>query len=171
VNSPFGLVLCAALVLPLAAGGKAGCVAEVVEQAGRAAVRGVKGGGDDAARAAGRAAQKASGYADDASRGAVQAGRRVSQAAWSRLSNSMDDAVAATSRTQQALTSAASRMSPKAFAFLRQKYEKNEAALQSEINRANSGYQSDAECAQATARIQKLAKEQAAIEKLVAEMG
>jgi hypothetical protein len=62
-------------------------------------------------------------------------------------------------------------MSPKAFALLRHKYEKNDAALQSEINRANSGYQSDAECAQATARIQKLAKEQAAIEKLVAEMG
>jgi hypothetical protein len=91
---------------------------------------------------------------------------------WSRLSGSIDDAVATSGRVNRALAAVPARIAGRAgFKLLKQKYERNEAALQSEINRANSGYQSDAECAQATARIQKLAKEQAAIEKLVAEMG
>lgn len=149
-----------------------GCIAEVVEAAGRSAARAIKDGGDDAAGAAGRAAKKASGYADDAARGAGQATRRVSQAAWAQLSQSVDDAIAASSRTGQTLDRVATKAAAKAgFKFLRKKYEKNEAALQSEIQQANTGYESDSECTQATARIQKLAREQAAIEKLVAEMG
>jgi hypothetical protein len=162
MSTPVGVFLIATLTLPIASCGSS---------AAKAIGKVVAGSADDVARGAQRAATKVSGFADDAARGAATGAPRVSQAAWSRLSGSVDDAVATSNRAGQALASASARMSPKAFALLRQKYEKNEAALQSEINRANSGYQSDAECAQATARIQKLAKEQAAIEKLVAEMG
>ena len=162
MSTPVGVFLIATLTLPIASCGSS---------AAKAISKAVASSADDVARGAQRAAQKASGFADDAARGAARGAPRVSQAAWSRLSGSVDDAVATSNRAGQALASASARMSPRAFALLRQKYEKNEAALQSEINRANSGYQSDAECAQATARIQKLAKEQAAIEKLVAEMG
>jgi len=162
MSTPVGVLLIATLTLPIASCGTA---------AMNAARKAVANSADDIANGARRAASKASGVADDAARGASRAAPRVSQAVWSRLSGSIDNAVATSNRAGQALAGASARMSPKAFALLRQKYEKNEAALQSEINRANSGYQSDAECAQATARIQQLAKEQAAIEKLVAEMG
>ena len=162
MSPPLGVVLLATLTLPIASCGTV---------AMNAARKFAANSADDVANGARRTVTKASGLADDAARGAAKVAPRVSQAAWSRLSGSMDDAVATSNRAGQALASASARMSPRAFALLRQKYEKNEAALQSEINRANSGYQSDAECAQATSRIQKLAKEQAAIEKLVAEMG
>lgn len=162
MNSPVSFFLCATLTLPIASCGTA---------AMKAARKFVASGADDVANGARRTATKATGLADDVAHGAARNASRISQAAWSRLSGSVDEAVATSNRAGQALAAASARMSPKAFALLRQKYENNEAALQSEINRANSGYQSEAECAQAAARIHKLAQEQAAIEKLVAEMG
>jgi hypothetical protein len=162
MSSPAGFLLVATLSLPIASCGTA---------AMNAARKLVASSADDVANGARRAVAKASGLADDAARGAAKGAPSVSRGAWARLSSSVDDAVATSGRVNQALAAASARMSPKAFALLRQKHEKNEAALQIEIDRANSGYRSDAECAQAAVRIEKLTREQAAIEKLISEMG
>lgn len=167
MSSPVGLTLFMAVILPLAVGGKMACVAAIGKAIGGAA----KHGGDDAAHAGGRVVKSLSGHADDVARGAAHAGSRVTSHVWSNLTRSLDDAVAASRNAGQALESASARMGPRALAVLARKYEQNQAAIQSETNRANSGYQSDHECTEATTRIQKLTDEQVAITRLIAKMG
>ena len=167
MSSPVGLTLFIAVILPLAVSGKMACVAAIGKAVGNA----VKHGGDDAANAGGRAVKNASGYADDVARGAVHAGSRVTNHVWSNLTRSLDDAVAASRHAGQALESASARMGPRALAVLARKYEQNQVAIQNEMNRANSGYQSDQECTEATTRIHKLTEEQAAITRLIEKMG
>jgi len=160
-----------AVILPLAVGGKMACVAAIGKAVGGAVAGGVKHGGDDAASAGGRVVKNASGYADDVARGAAHAGSRVSNRVWSTFTRSLDDAVAASRNAGQALESASARIGPRALAVMARKYERNQAAIQNEMNRANSGYQSDKECADATARVQKLTEEQVAITRLIEKMG
>ena len=159
MTSPTGLILVAALSLPIAS-----CSTGVMKVA-----RMVAKFSDDVGKGTRRVAPRALKQTDDAICATARATQRVSRGVWNRFSSSVDKAVAASSRVDGALLLASARMSPRAFRLLRQKYEKNKAAMQSEINRANSGYRSDAECAEATLRIEKLAREQAAIEKVIVE--
>ena len=171
MSSPVGLTMCLAVILPLALGGKMACVSAVVEAAKGTAVRAARTGGDDAARATGRVANGASGYADDVAKNASRAGPRVSTAVWSRFTQSLDDAVAASTTAGRALASASSGISPRALETLRRAYMRNQSALEAEISRANEGGQSDSECTQAIVRIQKITEEQAAITRLIEKMG
>ncbi len=137
---------------------------------------------DDAASGAGSAARRSSGFGDDATRASgfvddaahnatFRGVRNISQAAWSRLTSSLDEAIRVNNHAGQYLSDAAAKMSPRALAVLQEKFHRNQVSLQSEIDRAQAGYQSDAECAQATTRIRKLSREQAAIASLIEKMG
>lgn len=171
MTSPVGLTFVVAVVLPLAVGGKMACIAAVGEAVQGAAVRSAKSSGDDVARAGKRVARDASGYADDVAAGATRTGGRVSGRVWSTFTQSLDDAVAASKNAGQALESASARIGPRALKVLVRKYEQNQDAIQNERDRASSGYQSDKECADATARLQKVMAEQVAIKKLIEKMG
>ena len=171
MTSPVGLTLVVAVVLPLAVGGKMACISAVGEAVQGAAVRSAKTSGDDAARATVRAAKDASGYTDGVARGAARAGARVSAPVWSNFTQRLDEAVAASTNAGRAIASVSERIDPNTVRMLKRQYEKRRAILEAERNRANDGYQSDEECAQAAARLETLTEEQAAITRLIEKMG
>ena len=171
MSSPVGLTFYIAVILPLAVGGKMGCMLAVTDAVKNAAVRTAKTGGDDPARAAGRTATHASGYADNVARGAARAGARVSAAVWSKFTQRLDEAVAASTNAGRAIASVSERIDPNTVRMLKRQYEKRRAILEAERNRTNDGYQSDEECEQAAARLEKLTEEQAAITRLIERMG